>query len=120
MPPVTEGPKMVQSIDKSGDGGVKDFSRRYLKEGMWPGKVQEYYQQRQSMDVTRQSANSTTHINNRPSVQVLNQESSKKVETRIKPYNSGALTERLVVAPTHHKQQSVAISRTLENFLPHT
>ncbi len=43
MPPVTEGPKMVQSVDKGGEGGVKDFSRRYLKEGMWPGKVQEYY-----------------------------------------------------------------------------
>ena len=35
MAPVTEGPKVVQT-DK---GGVKDFSNRYLKEGMWPGKI---------------------------------------------------------------------------------
>lgn len=57
MAPVTEGPKVVQT-DK---GGVKDFSNRYLKEGMWPGKisasqsnhntsnVHDYYH-RQSMD----------------------------------------------------------------------
>jgi hypothetical protein len=35
MAPVTEGPKVIQT-DK---GGVKDFSNRYLKEGMWPGKI---------------------------------------------------------------------------------
>jgi hypothetical protein len=35
MAPVTEGPKVVQTEK----GGVKDFSNRYLKEGMWPGKI---------------------------------------------------------------------------------
>jgi hypothetical protein len=33
MPPVTD-PKTIQT-----EKGVKDFSRQYLKEGMWPGKI---------------------------------------------------------------------------------
>jgi hypothetical protein len=35
MAPVTEGPKVIQTEK----GGIKDFSNRYLKEGMWPGKI---------------------------------------------------------------------------------
>ena len=33
MPPVTD-PKGIMS-----EKNIKDFSRQYLKEGMWPGKI---------------------------------------------------------------------------------
>lgn len=101
MAPVTEGPKIVQTDQ----GGVKDFSNRYLKEGMWPGKIQssfsthnqsnvhDYYH-RQSMDAQSFNAAAVVVVGGgvrqsvNPKVQVLNE------ETRIKAYQPGNMTER--------------------------
>jgi len=71
MPPVTD-PRPVVT-----EKNVKDFSRQYLKEGMWPGKIKPSEYNRESISKERESLGQGN--------QIL-MCSGDKSETRIKPY----------------------------------
>jgi hypothetical protein len=93
MPPVTD-PRPVVT-----EKNVKDFSRQYLKEGMWPGKIKpsEY---RESASKDRESLGQGN--------QIL-MCSGDKHETRIKPYQPVS-TERA----QFHKRGQLSTSRTID------
>ena len=86
MPPVTD--------PKPAEKNVKDFSRQYLKEGMWPGKIKP--------SECRESLSNLAHGN-----QIL-QASGEKKETRIKPYQP--VTDRVIF----HSKGQLSISRTID------
>jgi hypothetical protein len=69
MPPVTD-PKTIQT-----EKGVKDFSRQYLKEGMWPGKINH------SVVEYRQSVDSSGLL--RPTIMPLTERGSIEVRSKM-------------------------------------
>jgi hypothetical protein len=83
LPPVTDS-KTPGITEKN----IKDFSRQYLKEGMWPGKINhnaiDY--QRQSLDIQPLRPEDRRSVEKTSKVQVLQSSSGDKQETRIKPY----------------------------------
>ena len=131
MPPVTD-PKTAH-IQKVPVAGVKDFSGRYLKEGMWPGKISNtnsVIHDYNSVGVksNRQSVHLTGGMDRfTPANKILysskNDQASSKTnvsgdETRIRPYipgniksKDGSLTER---PGSLMRGSGLSISRTIE------
>lgn len=108
VPPVTD-PKTIQT-----EKGVKDFSRQYLKEGMWPGKINH------SVMEYRQSVESGAL---RPNLKNLTERGSIEVRSKMLPLgtfdhkmhsSNGSMTERNI----EHKKGQLSISRTID--LPST